>query len=202
MRLLFCCFTVVLAMTSCQNEGKRINHTKKQSKENCKELHEIGFDYMQQFMLQRDSMLYDSAIRMFDLSLNCDSDYLPALHNKYALLCEEGRYNEALVVVNKLLAVSDSNTTILIGKAILLDSLGRFKEAECLIDLSARRYDKRIKHYPDCVRIQFEMLSFEYYYKDKKEAIIALEKLHKLHPENETISSFIDLVLAESTAPQ
>jgi tetratricopeptide (TPR) repeat protein len=85
---------------------------------------------------------YDDAIVSYNMALNIDPNYKPALYNLIFAYYDSNRYNEALVTVEKLLALNPDYPYMWEMRGDILAKLGRYEDA-------IESYDTELKKNPN-----------------------------------------------------
>lgn len=121
---------------------------------------------------------YEDALTAYRKTTELAPDFLMPLYNTVSLLmCKLHRYNEALIVINKLIQFDPKNVDILNDKRICLANLSRFDEA--LVEIN-----KLIELDPKNAKFWVDKSSYLWYLSRFTESLSAVQEALVLEPNN------------------
>lgn len=140
-----------LVMGMCLVTWAACSMTAGDAHEDCKHLNNQAMTAFMNYQMDtaRHESL-DSALMLIDRAIHCDTNYYQALHNKFTILYEIGRYRQCIVVIQRLKLMSKSPVPLLIANEAMCNYfLGEFQEYERLKEIAIREAESQAKSLPD-----------------------------------------------------
>ncbi len=161
---------IALFLENCTAKSKLNNH--------CKALNDSAVQILTDVNQgKKKIMMLDSAIKLLDLAIQCDSNYFIALSNKAHILSFMNKYYETIKVINRLLVLTNNDPGIIQYKGVIYEKMNQLDSARSQYDFAEKTYIKTLQKYPDSLPILGNYL-FLIVIKDGKDS--ALRKYNEL----------------------
>jgi tetratricopeptide (TPR) repeat protein len=107
-----------------------------------------AFGYYQMDTTRHESL--DSALVFIDRAIDCDTNYYQALHNKFSILYETGRYDQCIATIHRIKSKSSTPVPLMIANEALCNYLlGRHQEYGRLKEIAIRESESQAKKVPN-----------------------------------------------------
>ena len=125
----------------------------------CRALNDSATRIMKQALNSNFNIkVLDTVIVLLNQAIKCDSNYFTATFNKAKAYALMSKYPEAISLANRLLVLSHNDPGVIEYKGLLYEKILRTDSARMQYKLADKTFAKKIKMYPDSVRIMGEYL--------------------------------------------
>lgn len=134
---------ILIGLAYCRNAPRN-----KYENPDCKKLNNQAMDslvfYKTEFNKKKSTL--ESALKLLDEAIKCDSNSYSIKFNKVAVLCELGQFHQAVKLVDKLILEKDSS--LLLVKAPIYDRLDEQDSLVITYKMAYRYYVGKLKDDP------------------------------------------------------
>jgi len=161
-----------------------VNHVIKIKKE-CISINDSAMLMLSQSQYgETNKLILDTVLQLFNKAISCDTNFFSAYYNKLMVLGSLKRYNDEIIVINKILALRKNDLVMYVKKGFIFEQIGQLDSAKIIYSIAEKEYTNKIKEYPNNIELKTEKIMLTAIKDSKEEARIELERYIKEYPGN------------------
>lgn len=184
---------LLLLFAACNNQSANDVEGDERSIEKAKKLNNQAMAIYEYSLSNYDSMM--KCIALLDKAIKLNDTVLLYRENKYnVLLSMNNKCDQALDVIESLIALDSTNIFYVLNRGFLLESLGNEAAAVSSYKKGIRMYADLQKEYPDSISLYVDMLTAKLPLYEKDIVIRELDSISNIYNNNEYISYSKDFI--------